>query len=340
MTERGLWRYAYRELLRPRSVAGALASVVLFLVVTTIFGPLGTLESLQPLPRFAYWGLCAAITFPLCYAVAATVLYLARLGSLIEIAAASLLAVLFEGLLCTTVVVVADLLFIPHAQPSLVDSTELGRTYLTVTAVLAACTFFSQYAVFLRIHHARTATAADQAAHGTAAPPAQHDPAPAAASGSVTADATGSTGKAGTPARGGPEAPPGAVRPLRSADQGKPTPRQARFYDRLSRRVSRDVVYLKMDDHYVNVCTTGGSCLISMRFMDAVEELGASGMQVHRSYWVAYRHMLATGRRDGRPIVHLSGGHHVPISRPYLPAVNDALHAKADRGRESPNPRM
>ena len=100
-TERGLWGDAYRELLRPRTVAIALASVALFVVAMTIFGPLGTLEALGPPRRLAYWAVCAGITFPLCYAWAAVVLYLARHRSLIEIVPAVVAAVLFEGLLCT-----------------------------------------------------------------------------------------------------------------------------------------------------------------------------------------------------------------------------------------------
>ena len=347
-TERALWGDAYRELLRPRSVAVALASVILFVVAMTIFGPLGTLETLGPFPRFAYWALSAVITFPFCYAVAAVTLYLTRRRSLLGIVPAVAAGVLLEGFICMVVVVAAHLVFIPHVHPP-----DLVNTYLTVTVVVAVCTFFAHYVVFLRTSHGRAVIAA-RSVHDEATPPVRQDAA-VAVRGSETVPAS-VTVEVGTtapgdwaPSRGGnrrgavpgsvgraagavslvarPAAPSRAPVPVREGSEaGRLTANQARFYRRLSRTVSRDIVYLRMDDHYVKVSTTEGSCLILMRFADAVVELGDLGMQVHRSYWVARRHMLSVVRREGRPMVHVTGGDHVPISRPYYPDVRDALH--------------
>ena len=358
-TERGLWGAAYREFLAPRTIAIAIASVALFVVAMTIFGPLGTLETLRPLPRAAYWGLCAVVTFPLCYALAAVVLYLARHGSLVQMLPAVAAAVLFEGLVCTAVVETADMVF----RPAHVDPRTLVNTYLTVTIVVAVVTFFVHFVVFQRIRAA--AADAERPAPGAASPSHPHDAAQAAASGPPPEPA-GAAGTPGTPgattpadsvapnagSRDGdtvpdrpppepaPEPAPAAAPPRagisapasgRTADRERPTVRQARFYDRLSHAVSRDIVYLKVDDHYVHVHTTGGSCLVLMRFADAVADLGDLGMRVHRSYWVAHRHMLATVRREGRTMLRLTGGSQVPISRPYLPAVRAALHAAQHR---------
>ena len=295
-TERGLWGDAYRELLRPRTVAIALVGVALFVVAMTIFGPLGTLEALGPLRRFGYWALCAGITFPLCYAWAAVVLDLSRRRSLVEMVPAVAAAVLFEGLLCTAVVMAADVLFVPAHAPPL----DLVNTYVTVTVVVAMCTLFAHYGVVVQIGH-RRAAAADRPSHDMPQP------------------------RTAVPASGPPadREQLGPPQPL--------TPQQERFHDRLSRAVSRDVVYLEMNDHYVNVCTTGGSCLVLMRFADAVADLGALGMQVHRSYWVAHRHMLRTVRRERRTMLRVTGGRDLPISRPYLPAVRAALSAQPSR---------
>ncbi|MDE0229341.1 MAG: LytTR family DNA-binding domain-containing protein [Spirochaetaceae bacterium] len=345
-----LWGDAYRELLRSGSVAIALASVILFVVAMTIFGPLGTLETLRPLPRFAYWAVSAAITFPFCYAVAAVTLYLTRRRSLIGIVPAVAAAVLLEGFICMVVVVSAHLVFIPHVPPP-----ALVNTYLTVTVVVAVCTFFAHYVVFLRTSHGRAALAERSVPDG-AAPPVRHDAAVAVRGSetvpaSVTVEVGTSAPGDGAPSRGGnmrgavprsagraagagsPAARPApqnrAHVPGRGGSEpGRLTAQQARFYRRLSRTVSRDIVYLRMDDHYVQVSSTDGSCLILMRFADAVVELGDLGMQVHRSYWVARRHMLAVVRREGRPMVRVTGGDHVPISRPYFPAVRDALHVE------------
>lgn len=303
-TERGVWSDAYRELLRPRTVAVALVSVALFAVAVTIFGPLGTLEALEPLPRFAYWGLCAAITFPLTYSVAAVALYLTRRRSLIEIVPAVAAAVLFEGLLCTAVVLAADMMLIPARAPPLSPTS----TYLTVTVVVAVCTFFAHYVVFQRISQGRTAAgpAAPRVTSGTTAPGDAVPVRPPPGTSDPSARVAASAGR-------------------RSADRTPLTAPQARFLDRLSRTVSRDVIYLKAEDHYVQVQTTGGSCLVRKRFANAVADLGSLGMQVHRSYWVAHRHVLTTVRRDGRTMLRVTGGHTLPISRPFLGAVQETL---------------
>ena len=95
--------------------------------------------------------------------------------------------------------------------------------------------------------------------------------------------------------------------------------RTARFLDRLPRELGRDLICLKMADHYVEVFTTDGSTLILMRFADAVAELeGADGLRVHRSYWVVRDHVTGAARRNGRTTLLLTGGHEAPVSRGYL----------------------
>ena len=99
----------------------------------------------------------------------------------------------------------------------------------------------------------------------------------------------------------------------------------ARFLDRLPEKLGRDLVYLKTADHYVEAFTTAGSTLVLMRFVDAVAELdGAGGLRVHRSYWVARRHVEGAERRNGRTTLRLTGGHEVPVSRTHMPAVRAA----------------
>ena len=73
------------------------------------------------------------------------------------------------------------------------------------------------------------------------------------------------------------------------------------FLDRLPPELGRDLVYLRMADHYVEAFTTAGSTLVLMRFADAVAALeDAGGLRVHRSYWVAKKHVTGTARRNAR----------------------------------------
>ena len=118
-----------------------------------------------------------------------------------------------------------------------------------------------------------------------------------------------------------------ASAPEESGDSGArsgPVP-GARFLDRLPEKLGRDLVYLKTADHYVEAFTTAGSTLVLMRFADAVAELdGAGGLRVHRSYWVARRHVEDALRQHGRTTLRLTGGHEVPVSRTYMAAVRAA----------------
>ena len=99
----------------------------------------------------------------------------------------------------------------------------------------------------------------------------------------------------------------------------------ARFLARLPPELGRDLVYLKMADHYVEAFTTAGSALVLMRFADAVAELeGVGGLRVHRSYWVARAHVAGSARRNGRTTLRLTGGHEAPVSRGYLAEVRAA----------------
>ncbi|MEX0969015.1 MAG: LytTR family DNA-binding domain-containing protein [Paracoccaceae bacterium] len=77
------------------------------------------------------------------------------------------------------------------------------------------------------------------------------------------------------------------------------------------------LVRLEAQDHYLLVVTCKGQELVLMRMADAMAELAnASGMQVHRSHWVARRAMQSLRRDGGRMwLVLANGGGEVPVSR-------------------------
>ena len=129
--------------------------------------------------------------------------------------------------------------------------------------------------------------------------------------------------------RGGPSLPPAEENP--ALDTAREAPRLAgeaaseAFVRRLPPALGRDLLSLKMEDHYLRAETTLGSTLLLMRFRDALAELEGTGIQVHRSWWVAYRAMEGLDR-DGRSVrLRLRGGGVVPVSRACVPAVREAL---------------
>lgn len=89
--------------------------------------------------------------------------------------------------------------------------------------------------------------------------------------------------------------------------------------------IGRDIVHLNAQDHYVAVRTTGGEALVLISMADAADALGARGMRVHRSWWVAHRHMRELVYRDGAPRLITSLGDEVPVGRSYRKGARAAV---------------
>ena len=108
---------------------------------------------------------------------------------------------------------------------------------------------------------------------------------------------------------------------------GKQGDRDERVLESPLAELGSEVIFLKSEDHYVQVRTAEGSALIKMRFAEAIAELGGAGIQVHRSYWVAFDHMRGLTKRDRKLMLRLSGDHLVPISARHRVAVQTALQS-------------
>jgi hypothetical protein len=94
------------------------------------------------------------------------------------------------------------------------------------------------------------------------------------------------------------------------------------FLRLLPGEIGTDIIYLMSELHYLRVVTTKGSTLVLYNLRDAVDELPADfGLQPHRSYWVAFRHLQRLVRREGKAYLALSDGSTVPVSRRRLSEV-------------------
>lgn len=90
------------------------------------------------------------------------------------------------------------------------------------------------------------------------------------------------------------------------------------FFNRIPKKLGRDIISLNAQDHYVEVKTTLGSELILMRMSDAVSELvNLEGVQTHRSWWVAKKHILNIQSNSGKKYLELTGEAIVPVSRSF-----------------------
>lgn len=84
---------------------------------------------------------------------------------------------------------------------------------------------------------------------------------------------------------------------------------------RLPSALGNDVVLLSSDLHYLHVYTPRGRTMLLYNLADAERELGEAGLRIHRSHWVADRHVLGVRRTANGLVCRLAGGHEVPVSR-------------------------
>jgi len=79
---------------------------------------------------------------------------------------------------------------------------------------------------------------------------------------------------------------------------------------------------LQMSDHYLNVYTDKGNHLLLMRFKDALILLNkASGLQTHRSWWVAKDAVVKRKRIGRKYLLVLKNDLEVPVSKTFEGAV-------------------
>lgn len=117
--------------------------------------------------------------------------------------------------------------------------------------------------------------------------------------------------------------------PVKAPEAGAPEAsrrrERARLLDRLPLNQRGPLLYLSMQDHYVDVHTDKGGTLLLMRLADAITETeGVDGLQIHRSHWVAIAAVKGSSKDGGKLVLEMADGAELPVSRPYLQAVRDA----------------
>lgn len=99
-----------------------------------------------------------------------------------------------------------------------------------------------------------------------------------------------------------------------------------RFLSRLPAGVGSEIRYLQMQDHYLRVVGHEGEALILISMRDAIAELeGIDGMQVHRSWWIAFDDLVQVTRDGRKTIVVMSDGTRIPVSETYRDALRERV---------------
>jgi hypothetical protein len=99
------------------------------------------------------------------------------------------------------------------------------------------------------------------------------------------------------------------------AEQPPAAGRAGGLLEQLPEALGTDLVLLSSDLHYLHVHTPRGRTMLLYTLADAETELDGRGMRVHRSHWVADRHVLGLRRRGSRFVCVLTGGLEAPVSR-------------------------
>lgn len=320
---------AFREMLDAPVIAVSLVTVLGATVVYSVTGPLGRDDTFSTAQRLFLVSMCTLLSWPFCHSFSTLVLYYSRRSRPFAVLLWCVAEIPFMAIPCSTIAYVVFELFGRNATGRLWD------IYFNVTVWLAACSAVVHYTACLRArlrHTAQTAAAAVD-------PTAEHPPSLAAQDDAQARDPTVVARKHDRHHPVGDDDT--EAEPSTASIRGAAA-RPDRFLARLPEKLGSDVIYLNVSGHYVNAVTVEGSGVILMRFADAVAELGDAGMQVHRSYWVAHRHITGIYRRDERTMVRVTGGHELPVSRTYLTAVRALIPHIAKGGttdRQGSQPR-
>ena len=342
LTTKGILAEGFGVLTSRHLIAVLLTSSVAITAAIAVFGPMGFHHRESPLERVALALLYMALIWPVVYGQFVVVYYFLRRRSPTEILAVLVVAMLPISFLGSAVVHTGEGL----THPGYAADSGFVRVFLLFAVVSAACALLCFYLVWQRVGaghvtkedrqdndpaaESERSTEAAKSAHSRAeSPPSQ-----------PVADANGTPAEVVVAAGSGTETEP-AAEPASAAAGGTtaavqiPGPRQLVPYQPANRprelfrllpdRLGTDLVFIKSEDHYLEVHTTAGSSLIKMRFSDAIAELGDRGIKVHRSYWVATGHVLRAGRSGKRTVLRLTGDHRVPVSVTHLRAVRAIL---------------
>ena len=300
-----------------------------FVILFAFIGPWGTTETLQFHQRLLLQTLSAGLGFIMCYPAAVLTLYLTRHQTRTVIGFALAIQCLVIALPGSGIPYTLHALFHDGRTPP----GEPLVMYLYNSAVLLGFTALVYYVLCLISFHRSADTATPASSEAASAPVPQDvrfEGATAVRQHTVAAVVSTTAFPPGVdpaPAHPRPAAPARDAEAARGMLQlgidypTKPRP-SGGLFARIPASLGRDLVYIKVSGHYLEIVTTLGSAVIVQRFSDAVEELRDRGLQIHRSYWVAHAHIRRVVRRDYRTLLHLDGGYEVPVSRTFLPAVH------------------
>lgn len=84
---------------------------------------------------------------------------------------------------------------------------------------------------------------------------------------------------------------------------------------RLPSELGTDVIAVASELQYLRVWTPRGCALVLGALADVESDSGSEGLRVHRSWWIACRHVVSVRRTASGAVCVMSDGRQVPVSR-------------------------
>ena len=312
-------RNAYLAMLSPGMVRVAITAVAISIGAFAIIGPVGTYMTLTLLERLMYC-VCVVFCWPICYSVSVVTAYLTRFRSAFQMGLIVAVVSLGVAVPSAATVYAFQALFFPEHAPQI----KFVTLYSFVATATVVCHVLFHYLLCQRVR--LDAVSGGQATGDEAA--VQRGPHknrrirslnPALDQSCVRSPDAASTSDPQVPVRSLNASESTAHDDAPTAEPATP------IIDQLPGEVGKDLVFLKSEGRYVHVFTTAGSRRVTARFADMVAALGDFGVQVHRSYWVAFPHASELVKRDSQTLLRLPSGDEIPVSRTYLVAARAAL---------------
>ena len=319
--KQSLMTHAHEELATPSMVCFVALFCLCLVATMVLLGPMGTGRTLSTVQRFAYYSLNAISVMPICFVSLFFTLYVVKKRAAIGRSLALTLMVLFITMPCTAVSLTNYALFHGGRLPQ----TPLFLIYVVGVVLVAWGTALTCYVIRLRLSRKIAETVKMREGSGSR---------PAILTGPAgVVDVAGSEPGQQAHESLDHERPATTAGPT-APDQGAPGEDREVTTEAgvraLSIAVGEDIVYAHVTGHYLDVVTTAGTSVVLMRLSDIKRTLAGQGMQTHRSYWAAFRHFVRLERVEHRTILHLTGGHRVPVSRSFRDAVREFMKSRDD----------
>jgi hypothetical protein len=284
------------------------SSAVAAAFVFGVIGPVSLSYRDSALERVAIALLYTAIGAPVFYGLIASVFYLMRRRRPVEILAVLICSIFFAAFQNSATVHTMEG-FLHSGYPA---QSGFLSVFLVDATVTLTCTLLYFYVVWQRLKHGTPDASTGDGATGQRAP-----------------DSNSNVRGAGMGRESDGRLEPAAETPLvtsaATTEEQLPAGHTPALFELIPDGLGTDLVFIKSEDHYLEVHTTAGSGLIKMRFSDAIAELGDRGIRVHRSYWAATGHITRSVRTGKRTVLRLTGDHRVPVSVTHLRSVRSIL---------------